>query len=278
MSILVSAPRRGFTLIELLVVIAIIAILAVILFPVFAQAKLAAKKAVSLSNLKQIGLASQMYGNDYDDYTMPAYYSLNGYVSTYWWWGYLAPPAPIDLTQGFLQPYAKSTGINADPAFQDAVSQNSLGSLGYGYNDDYLTVADANYNQDGISSSAIEVPASTLTFATSAQWDNWSGSTPFLQGVGLIDAPSYNDPTVQGRYAGQGVVAWCDGHAKSATVVIRSSDMPTYSGTVTMSTLKSNSLGDVSPIALPGDCSSNPSLRSLYDQYYELQKPPGFDG
>ncbi len=59
--------KRAFTLIELLVVIAIIAILAAILFPVFAQAKLAAKKTTSLSNQKQLGLASLMYANDYDD-------------------------------------------------------------------------------------------------------------------------------------------------------------------------------------------------------------------
>jgi prepilin-type N-terminal cleavage/methylation domain-containing protein/prepilin-type processing-associated H-X9-DG protein len=59
--------RQGFTLIELLVVIAIIAILAAILFPVFAQAKLAAKKTADLSNFKQLGLASLMYVNDYDD-------------------------------------------------------------------------------------------------------------------------------------------------------------------------------------------------------------------
>lgn len=59
--------KKGFTLIELLVVIAIIAILAAILFPVFAQAKLAAKKAGSLSNNKQINLAVLMYTNDNDD-------------------------------------------------------------------------------------------------------------------------------------------------------------------------------------------------------------------
>ncbi len=58
---------KAFTLIELLVVIAIIAILAAILFPVFAQAKLAAKKTVDLSNMKQIGTMMALYGNDYKD-------------------------------------------------------------------------------------------------------------------------------------------------------------------------------------------------------------------
>jgi prepilin-type N-terminal cleavage/methylation domain-containing protein len=62
--------KRAFTLIELLVVIAIIAILAAILFPVFAQAKEAAKKTQTLSNVKQTGTAIAIYLNDYND-TMP---------------------------------------------------------------------------------------------------------------------------------------------------------------------------------------------------------------
>ncbi len=59
--------KKAFTLIELLVVIAIIAILAAILFPVFAQAKTAAKKATSISNLKQLGTAFNIYTADNDD-------------------------------------------------------------------------------------------------------------------------------------------------------------------------------------------------------------------
>ncbi len=59
--------RKAFTLIELLVVIAIIAILAAILFPVFAQAKKAAKKTADLSNIKQTSLAAVMYSGDSDD-------------------------------------------------------------------------------------------------------------------------------------------------------------------------------------------------------------------
>ena len=59
--------RKAFTLIELLVVIAIIAILAAILFPVFAQAKTAAKKTAYISNIKQCGTGVQIYLADYDD-------------------------------------------------------------------------------------------------------------------------------------------------------------------------------------------------------------------
>lgn len=59
--------KKAFTLIELLVVIAIIAILAAILFPVFAQAKEAAKKTSCLSNLKNVGTAIYLYAGDNDD-------------------------------------------------------------------------------------------------------------------------------------------------------------------------------------------------------------------
>jgi len=62
--------RKGFTLIELLVVIAIIGILAAMVFPVFARARESARKAVCLSNVKNIALAFQMYLADNND-TLP---------------------------------------------------------------------------------------------------------------------------------------------------------------------------------------------------------------
>lgn len=65
-----AGTQSGFTLIELLVVIAIIAVLAAILFPVFAQARAKARQAACLSNMRQMGLATLMYVQDYDE-TLP---------------------------------------------------------------------------------------------------------------------------------------------------------------------------------------------------------------
>ena len=61
-----SNYREGFTLIELLVVIAIIAVLMGILMPALRTAKEQGRMAVCLSNLRQIGLASQLYAEDND--------------------------------------------------------------------------------------------------------------------------------------------------------------------------------------------------------------------
>src|SRR5580704_7489517 len=72
----------GFTLIELLVVIAIIAILAAILFPVFAQAREKARQTSCISNLKQIGLATLQYVQDYDE-TYPDGWAPDGFSGLY---------------------------------------------------------------------------------------------------------------------------------------------------------------------------------------------------
>lgn len=76
--------KRAFTLIELLVVIAIIAILAAILFPVFAQAKEAAKKTQSISNQKQVATGFLIYTADNDDVFPSSYSHINGTAYGLW--------------------------------------------------------------------------------------------------------------------------------------------------------------------------------------------------
>lgn len=146
--------KSAFTLIELLVVIAIIAILASILFPVFAQAKLAAKSTASLSNLKQLGLAGSMYSLDQDDFSYPAEQ----------WEADQSPANDYGVRRWarLLLPYVKNKSIFQSPLdTEDMVSASCMGDCrnpkspfagylwglfpSYGYNWFYLA-PDATWN------------------------------------------------------------------------------------------------------------------------------------
>jgi prepilin-type N-terminal cleavage/methylation domain-containing protein/prepilin-type processing-associated H-X9-DG protein len=121
---------RAFTLIELLVVIAIIAILAAILFPVFAQAREAARKTQCTSNLKQIATGSYMYAQDYDEVMVPSYVSNN-------------PATPANPLGGNwtgwsenIQPYVKNLGVLRCPSvnWNGSVVGDQGGFTHYGVN------------------------------------------------------------------------------------------------------------------------------------------------
>ncbi len=149
--------KKAFTLIELLVVIAIIAILAAILFPVFAQAKEAAKKTQCLSNVKNLATAAQLYGGDYDDTVLPELTCRDVGSATF------CPGGPT-LTDArmwtyVIQPYVKNggghpkAGIFADPSFSlanfkksaDQASCDSFGQTGLPGSAGFTTIAtDAN--------------------------------------------------------------------------------------------------------------------------------------
>lgn len=150
--------RRAFTLIELLVVIAIIAILAAILFPVFAQAKAAAKKTASISNNKQITLAAIMYEADYDDMihimatwgpcAAPAYVCFNG-----------QPPGRegyIPWSQ-MVQPYMKNNDLFRDPQAPD------FPSIPTGFNPAIYKLGGPQYGMNPYLNNTVSFPYPTAT-------------------------------------------------------------------------------------------------------------------
>jgi len=162
--------KSAFTLIELLVVIAIIAILAAILFPVFAQAKAAAKKTADLSNVKQNVTCTFIYTTDSDD----MYPLQSGQDSGTGAWGYNyvkqvpynwpigRPQNRYDFAQSFylntVYPYTKNYQIYLSTGIPTA-------SVISGYQTDPTTVGPQNtsYAFNGLltaySSTAVAEPA-----------------------------------------------------------------------------------------------------------------------
>lgn len=126
--------RRGFTLIELLVVIAIIAVLAGLLFPVFARAKGAAKSAVTISNLKQLGAAFALYGEDSDDVLPPSTEGSLGANREGGWMFYSefggSEAGRFDPGRGSLYPYVGSQEVFRSPLDRDA----SASHLSFAFN------------------------------------------------------------------------------------------------------------------------------------------------
>jgi prepilin-type N-terminal cleavage/methylation domain-containing protein len=254
----VKSYRKAFTLIELLVVIAIIAILAAILFPVFAQAKAAAKATVSLSNVKQISLGVVMYGSDADD-TFPLATAWNtgndqltfgsGLAFSTWAWS--------------TQPYIKSSDLFQDPLAPRNPSftpQRNLDTFGvsFGYNATYMSpdpgTGEGPGRQSGASATSFANPSETVMlaskFAYSENTSGFSYSTAFPGGFlsdAVVDAPAcyyipnwclngwgkgglYDDTYklsavagaftggVSYRATGSSIIGWVDGHASKKKI------------------------------------------------------------
>jgi len=242
----VRKSSRGFTLIELLVVIAIIAILAAILFPVFAQAKLAAKKTSSLSNIKQVTTGSIIYEGDSDDMfplsLSGSYGNLGGSPDHSNTWVYITQPYMKSLT--LLVDTGLGDGDNIFGSGPNAWYKNHNRYPQYGYNYMFLSPFYDCDNSLARSVTAAVKPAETVFFTTSQGFttatkrgwyaSNAPGAWPIIspaphacawydgsQGSGNWSANNGTKGKVTASvriatYNGANV-AWVDGHAKFMT-------------------------------------------------------------
>ena len=198
--------RRAFTLIELLVVIAIIAILAAILFPVFAQAREAARTTQCLSNVRQLSMGFMQYFQDYDEqfpnirkdtawpYTVAPYIKSTGLLR-----------CPNDASVNWTTPLPGKTALRLSTYTLNAYLAPGVSTVAQGGNYPYLA--------------SIQKPASVIyltesptnydeAYFHSYQWDPPTDTKHWPAGA------DYPDDVAVAQHRGGFNCAFLDGHAK----------------------------------------------------------------
>jgi len=225
--------KKGFTLIELLVVIAIIAILASILFPVFSRARENARKSSCASNMKQVGLALQMYSQDYDERMMIVWAGTDerwpdvftkSYIKSS---TFLYCPSSNYGTAGFASSYTYYPSFGYNYAYLSPGPGCPQGP------DSTLTTVTtcasapvSGQGTTGIALSQMDAPSETLAMAESNIYDAANGwnkgfyvvRPPHLWRAYNGDASPHSDlygRVAAGRHNGMNNVLFADGHVKA---------------------------------------------------------------
>ena len=222
--------RRAFTLVELLVVIALLAILAALVLPALTGGEAQARRIKCTSNLRQLGLAAQMYWDDNGGNCFRHQATAGG---PFYWFGWLeGSSAPegrraFDLSVGVLFPYLKGSDTRLCPALNYTMPQFKLKAtnvvFSYGYNF-YLSPSNA---QAGANISRVGQPAQTTLFADAAQINTFqrpaSPANPMLEEWYWVDNTK-SPPNGHFRHAKKAVVVFCDGHVAPEKMVAGSLD------------------------------------------------------
>lgn len=222
----------GFTLIEMLICVAVIGLLVGLLGPVLSEVRDKARGVRCASNLRQLGVAWQMYAGDFRGRAMPlAYWQTAGDEPVTYWWGRDRSDS-VDHTAGFTWPYLGcepgETSVYECPA-QPAGSYVPQGRSGqitstYGYNGYYLSPAYTPgwgysiWARPWQSLGSIVDPARVFVFA-----DTMIELGGQLKNVALLDPPYlyrrhkrwYRNPspTTSFRHRQAAVMVFADGHA-----------------------------------------------------------------
>ena len=211
---------RGFTLIELMIVVAIIAILAAILLPALARSKATAQRIKCVSNLHQLGLATQLY---WDDNTGQCFRYTGGITNggQLFWFGWMEGTQAaegtrqFDPTTGALWPYLTGRGVELCPALNYALGQFKLKARGAAYGYGYNLHLSVPLTRAPVKISALRRPSQTGVFADAAQVNTFlppaSRSNPLLEEFYYVST-NRNEATAHFRHAQRANVVFADGH------------------------------------------------------------------
>jgi len=222
--------KTGFTLVELLVVMLIISVLIALLLPAVSAAINAANKITCANNIRQLYLATALYGADWDQYYPPSSWDIDwGSPNLHRWHGVRADTSsPFDFNESVLYTYLKDGRIKSCPLMDRIKTGFELGCGGYGYNDAYIG-SSRGVPQDKSNEPArapwIKQSSATIMFADCAFLEGDLTATPpdpiHLIEYSFVTEPHYEvwdsdtTPSIHFRHNRHASVAWCDGHVTS---------------------------------------------------------------
>ena len=218
----------AFTLIELLIVIAVVAILTSLLLPALGHSQSQARRIRCVGNLRQIGIATQLYWDDYEGQAFRYRRAVEPSGALYWF-GWIERGSEgnrtFDATQGALFPYLGKGTVEICPSLNYALESFKRKATGAAYGYGYNLQLSASDPLPPVRLSSIPNPAQVVVLADAAQVNTFqspaSPDNPMLEEFYYVNT---NEPTVHFRHSQRANLVFVDGHVDKAPLLPGSID------------------------------------------------------